>query len=104
MKKVNCTSGMNTSKALKAARDLGCAVESVRRTGEKVVIAPDGERVRFSGERKDAPRALTTLLHRLTTAAQRRRAVVVTGTRRSGWGRAPVVTKSVGRKKLAATA
>jgi hypothetical protein len=95
---------MNTSKALKAARELGCAVESVRRTGEKLVIAPDGERVRFSGERKDAPRALTTMLHRLTSERQRRRAVVVAGVRRNGWGGAQRGTKGVGRKKLAATA
>jgi len=62
-------SGMNMRSALALAREIGLEVEDVWRTGEVRVRAPGHGVVRVSRNRKDAPRALTTLIR----AVQERR-------------------------------
>ena len=60
--------GCNLRSALNYACGLGCAIRRPRRTGELVVSHPPApcERVRLSASRKDAPRALTAFLRKLT--------------------------------------
>jgi hypothetical protein len=56
-------------KALKEARQLGCEVTPVRRTGEILVKHPRGRRqVRINARRKDVPVHLSMLLKRLREA------------------------------------
>jgi hypothetical protein len=63
------TAGCNLRQALRAALDLGCAVTPVRRTDEVSVSHPSvAYKVRVKSNRKDAPRALTTLLRKLAVA------------------------------------
>ena len=57
--------GINLKEALREAIQLGCRAWIARRTGEYVVQAPDGRRVRLNSRRKDAPRVLTCLLGQL---------------------------------------
>jgi hypothetical protein len=55
--------GMNLRDALRAARDLGCSIRSVNRTGEIIVSHPScAQRIVVNSRRKDAPRALTAFL------------------------------------------
>ena len=56
---------MNLHEALALAAKLGCEVSPVRRTGEVLVSHGALGRVRVNNRRKDAPRALLTLLARL---------------------------------------
>jgi len=59
-------SGMNLRDALNLARDLGCTVAWVHRTGEWRVSHPTwGKSMRVNSRRKDAPRALSTKLRHL---------------------------------------
>ena len=62
--------GCNLLQALRYAQDRGCTLSLPRRTGELLVSHPAvlGQRVRINRRRKDAPRALTRFLRRLTTA------------------------------------
>ncbi len=55
---------LNLHEALTLAAKLGCEVSTVRRTGE-VLVTHALRRVRINNRRKDAPRALLTLLARL---------------------------------------
>ena len=57
--------GCNLREALIHATQLGCEVEHVNRTGEVRVYLPGRRSVRINSRRKDAPRALTTLLRQL---------------------------------------
>jgi hypothetical protein len=57
--------GCNLREALIHATQLGCEVEYVNRTGEVRVYLPGHRSVRLNGRRKDAPRALTTLLNQI---------------------------------------
>lgn len=51
--------------ALKIARQLGCTVETVKRTGEVRITSPDGKvRVTMSNRRTDASRALLDLIRK----------------------------------------
>ena len=58
------TTGMNLRDALREASHLGCTVSCPNRTGEILVSSTNGKRVRVSSGRKDAPRALTTMLRK----------------------------------------
>lgn len=55
----------NLVDALREARRLGCEVTYPRRTGEVLVVAPDGSRVRANNRRKDSTKALLQLLKRV---------------------------------------
>lgn len=58
--------GMNLREALKAASDMGCAVNGVHGTGEVRITHPMMERkIVCNNRRKDAPRELTTRLAQL---------------------------------------
>lgn len=59
--------GMSLKDALSEAKELGCTVEPIKRTGEVAVISPNkGEkRLRLNNRRKDAPDVLITLIKRL---------------------------------------
>lgn len=66
---VKVTHGMALRGAISAAEDLGCTIESVRRTGEARVTHPAvSYTVIFNVRRKDAPRRLTAFLLRLPGA------------------------------------
>ncbi len=56
--------GSNLRDALNEAKQLGLIVKPVRRTGEVRVYCPGHPSVRINIRRKDAPRALTTLINR----------------------------------------
>ena len=62
--------GCNLLVALRYAQDQGCTVSQPRHTGELLVSHPalSGKRVRLNRRRKDAPRALTAFLKKLTVA------------------------------------
>lgn len=51
--------------ALKRAQALGCEVHPQRRTGEVLVVAPCGTRIRSNARKKDANRALILLIRKL---------------------------------------
>jgi hypothetical protein len=54
---------MNLRDALRAARDLGCCIRQINRTGEIIVSHPSVDRrIVVNSRRKDAPRELTALL------------------------------------------
>lgn len=57
---------MELRKTLKVLKDYGYLTVPVRRTGELRVIPPNGgPTIRLNGRRKDAPRVLIALLHKL---------------------------------------
>jgi hypothetical protein len=59
-------SGMNRRNALQYARQMGCKVHHVNRTGEVRITHPSmAKSVLINNRRKDAPRALTTFLTQL---------------------------------------
>jgi hypothetical protein len=54
---------MNLREALRAARDLGCNAQHLRRTGEIIVSHPSiARRIVVNSRRKDATRELTAFL------------------------------------------
>lgn len=57
--------GCNLREALVRALQLGLEVEHVNRTGEVRVYISGRPSVRLNGRRKDAPRALTTMLNQI---------------------------------------
>jgi len=57
--------GCNLREALICATQLGLEVEHVNRTGEVRVYLPGRRSMRLNARRKDAPRALTTLLNQI---------------------------------------
>jgi hypothetical protein len=63
---MSITTGMNLSRAVDAAAELGVEVERLRRTGELFFRHPlMGKPVRSCGHRKDATRHLTVWLKAL---------------------------------------
>jgi hypothetical protein len=58
-------SGINLVKALRIARDLGCYVQPVRRTGEIRVFYGDMRSGKINCRRKDAPMHLIVFLRRI---------------------------------------
>jgi hypothetical protein len=61
--------GANLSDCIKIARDLGCQIEPVCRTGEiRFSHALVSKRVTVNGRRKSAPRPLTTWLNGIIEA------------------------------------
>jgi hypothetical protein len=64
-------SGMNRRSALGLAKELGCRVERVRRTGEVRVSHPELQRpIRINARRKDTGRILTVALRQLAQRSQ----------------------------------
>lgn len=58
--------GANLIDCQRLARELGCEVTPVRKTGEILFYHPNAsERMRVNGRRKDAPRVLTHWLNRV---------------------------------------
>jgi hypothetical protein len=59
-------SGVNLLDCEKIAKQLGCDIQPISRTGEIRFTHPKIQKsVRVDGRRKDAPRALTTWLNRI---------------------------------------
>jgi hypothetical protein len=68
--------GANLKDVLKRCTELGCTVERIKGTGEKIVSHPDVEKkVRINARRKDAPRSLTSLLKRVEKAREARKPI-----------------------------
>jgi molybdopterin synthase catalytic subunit len=58
--------GANMLNALEHAREVGCSVDVVHRTGELRISHPlYTKSIRVSASRKDAPRALTSMLRQI---------------------------------------
>ena len=71
MRQVTLVSGMNRRGALGVAKNLGCCIERVRRTGELRVSHPDLPRpIRINSRRKDTGRILTVALRQLAQRSQ----------------------------------
>jgi len=65
------TSGCNLLQALRVARELGCTITPVRRTGERRISHPSLRgSVRVNCRRKDAPRQLTKFLQEVAETLQ----------------------------------
>ena len=65
------TSGANLDKCVAAARELGIAVTSVRRTGEIRFTYPGMNRsIRVNSRRKDAPLALIKFINEVAKLQQ----------------------------------
>lgn len=68
MKKLNICSGMNLSAAIDVAKQLGCTVQNLRRTGELIFRHPMiPTTVRINGRRKDCPREATSFLREVAS-------------------------------------
>lgn len=64
-------SGMNRRDALVVAKELGCHVKRVRRTGELRISHPNLMKpIRINSRRKDTGRILTVALRRLAQQSQ----------------------------------
>jgi hypothetical protein len=70
MSRLSISHGCNLLQALRAARELGCIVVDVNRTGEvRVSHHLFSDSVRVDRRRKDAPRQLTRFLQRVVRAS-----------------------------------
>ena len=62
MKNRRVRSGMDMRAAERLAVKLGARIEPVPGTGERKMVFPNREEVRYSVRRKDASRAVTTMI------------------------------------------
>lgn len=64
---------MNWREAIKLLRQLGCTVEKKNRTGEYLIITPDGTRHLAGSTRKDIPGHVKRIIKKLTGGSNGRR-------------------------------